>query len=82
MILDAALPRPAERPVRSLAKATTWRIIASLDTVLLAWWFTGEVETALAIGLTEVLTKLVIYYIHERAWNRSRLGRQTRGDFE
>lgn len=66
-----------ERPVRSLAKSLSWRIVGSLDTMLLSWLFTREVSVAVAIGLTEVLTKMVLYYLHERAWNRIPLGRST-----
>ncbi len=65
-----------EKPIRSLAKAISWRITGSLDTILLAWLFTQSVNTALAIGLTEVLTKTLLYYWHERAWSRIRLGLQ------
>lgn len=64
-----------ERPIRSLAKAVSWRITGSLDTMLLSWFFTGDLGIAAAIGLTEVLTKMVLYYGHERAWNRISLGR-------
>jgi uncharacterized membrane protein len=63
-----------EKPLRSLLKALSWRITGSLDTVLLSWLFTQNVKTALAIGLTEVLTKTFLYYLHERAWNRVRIG--------
>lgn len=63
-----------EKPVRSLLKALSWRITGSLDTILLSWLFTQNVNTALAIGLTEVLTKTLLYYLHERAWNRVRFG--------
>ena len=63
-----------ERPIRSLAKAISWRITGSLDTILLSWLFTQSVNTALAIGLTEVLTKTFLYYGHERIWSRLRLG--------
>ena len=63
-----------EKPVRSMAKAISWRITGSLDTMLLSWLFTQSVNTALAIGLTEVITKTFLYYFHERAWNRVKLG--------
>ncbi|MCZ6577888.1 MAG: DUF2061 domain-containing protein [Gammaproteobacteria bacterium] len=63
-----------EKPVRSLLKALSWRITGSLDTVLLSWLFTQNMNTALAIGLSEVLTKTLLYYLHERAWNRISIG--------
>ena len=64
-----------EKPIRSLAKAVSWRITGSLDTIMLAWFFTNEIGVALSIGLTEVVTKIVLYYLHERAWSRISLGR-------
>ena len=67
---------PGERPIRSLAKAVSWRVTGSLDTILLSWLFTGDMAIAAAIGFTEVLTKTVLYYLHERAWNRISLGRK------
>ncbi len=65
----------SERPLRSLAKAVSWRLTGSIDTMLLSWFFTGDLRVAAAIGLTEVVTKMVLYYLHERAWNRIPLGR-------
>lgn len=59
---------------RTVAKTASWRITASLDTTLLAWMFTGNVATALSIGGLEVLTKLVLYFLHERAWTHVRYG--------
>ncbi len=70
--IEASVMR--EKPVRSLAKAISWRITGSLDTVLLSWLFTQSVNTALAIGLTEVITKTFLYYMHERVWSRVRIG--------
>jgi uncharacterized membrane protein len=61
---------------RSLAKAISWRVTGSLDTIMLAWFFTSEISVALSIGLTEVVTKVVLYYFHERAWTRISLGKK------
>lgn len=54
---------------RSIVKAFSWRVIGSLDTFLLSWLFTSSVRAAGAIATTEVLTKMVLYYGHERAWS-------------
>lgn len=59
---------------RTVAKTASWRITASLDTTLLAWLFTGSVATALSIGGLEVLTKLLLYFLHERAWTHVHYG--------
>lgn len=61
--------RGREAHSRSLAKAISWRILGSIDTFLLSWLFTSNVKAAGAIALTEVLTKMVLYYLHERAWS-------------
>lgn len=66
---------PNDRPIRSLAKALSWRVTGSIDTTILSWLFTGDLRIAAAIGVTEVATKMVLYYLHERAWNRIPLGR-------
>jgi uncharacterized membrane protein len=61
---------------RSVIKGTTWRIIGTLDTIFLAWLFTGNIKTALKIGGIEVFTKIFLYFIHERIWLRSGYGRR------
>ena len=59
---------------RHIVKTITWRFIGTLDTVLLAWIITGNPLTGLKIGLAEVITKMILYYIHERAWYRIDFG--------
>jgi uncharacterized membrane protein len=53
---------------RSIAKAMTWRLVGSLDTLVLSWFFTGNLVVAGTIASVETLTKTVLYYLHERAW--------------
>lgn len=65
---SAESPERPESIARSTAKTATWRILASLDTMLLAWFFTGNVLTAISIGGFEVITKLFLYFFHERVW--------------
>lgn len=57
-----------ESHLRSLLKATSWRVLATLTTTIIAYFITGQVETALTIGGIEFVLKFVIYYLHERAW--------------
>ena len=54
---------------RSFAKAVSWRVLGSIDTFLLSWFFTNSPKAAGAIAITEVLTKMFLYYFHERAWS-------------
>ena len=53
---------------RHLAKSITWRIFVTLDTFILSWLITGNVVVGLKIGLSEIATKMVLYYFHERLW--------------
>ena len=55
---------------RHLAKTLTWRILATSDTFLIAWLITGQINWAGAIAGVEVITKMILYYAHERAWYR------------
>ncbi len=61
---------------RSIIKALTWRITGSIDTIVLAFLFIGDISVAASIGIAEVFTKMILYYFHERAWNRVSLGKQ------
>ena len=57
-----------ESHLRSVLKGITWRILGTIDTMVISWFMTGSIKIAAAIGGTEVITKIVLYYIHERAW--------------
>lgn len=59
---------------RSFAKALSWRALGSVDTFLLSWLFTGSPKAAGAIASTEVLTKILLYYFHERVWTSVKWG--------
>ena len=62
------LVRQPNSKIRSLAKAFTWRITATLITACIAFFITGEIDTAMLIGGIEFFLKFAIYYFHERAW--------------
>jgi uncharacterized membrane protein len=53
---------------RHIAKTISWRIVGTLDTILLSWLITGNWKMGLTIGGIEVITKMVLYFFHERAW--------------
>jgi uncharacterized membrane protein len=55
--------------LRSLTKTLTWRILATTDTFIIAWLITGQIDWAAGIAGIEVITKMFLYYGHERAWN-------------
>ena len=64
-----------ETHVRSMVKAISWRIVATFTTMLLVFVFTRNLVVSGGVGLTELLTKIIIYYVHERLWNASSFGR-------
>jgi uncharacterized membrane protein len=53
---------------RHLLKTITWRIVGTIDTMLIAWLVTGSISMGAAIGGIEVVTKMFLYYTHERVW--------------
>jgi len=64
-----------ENKSRSIGKSISWRVLASCDTILISYLITGSFAIAATIGSIEVLTKMVLYYFHERVWNRMEFGR-------
>jgi len=65
---------------RSFVKAVSWRALGSIDTFLLSWLFTGSPKAAGAIASTEVITKIALYYFHERVWSSVKWGAQRNPD--
>ena len=61
---------------RTGIKTASWRIVASTDTILIAWFYTGNIATAMSIGGLEVFTKLILYFVHERIWTKIPFGIQ------
>tara|TARA_B100001758_G_C18413104_1_gene617325 strand:+ start:3010 stop:3243 length:234 start_codon:yes stop_codon:yes gene_type:complete len=59
---------------RHIAKTITWRIVASTDTLLIAWVLTGSWKLGGGIAIIEIVTKMVLYYFHERIWYSSSWG--------
>ncbi len=57
-----------ESHLRSIIKGLTWRIIATSTIFAITYFTTGEIDTAIQIASIEFIIKLVIYYLHERAW--------------
>lgn len=53
---------------RHIAKALSWRVVGTIDTMLLGWLISGSLAVGAAIGGMEVVTKTFLYYAHERVW--------------
>ncbi|MGW8121147.1 DUF2061 domain-containing protein [Roseivirga echinicomitans] len=79
MFLDSVIKRKIERVeprdsnLKSVLKTISWRIVGTLDTIMISYFITGEVSLALSIGSVEVFSKIVLYYFHERIWSSVKL---------
>ena len=63
--------------LRHILKTITWRIVGTIDTIVLSWIITGDFKLGLKIGGVEVITKMILYYLHERVWYKYiKLGRK------
>ncbi len=63
-----------EKPYRSVVKTISWRALGTLDTMVISFIVTGSMGMAAAIGSIELVTKMVLYYFHERAWSKTSFG--------
>jgi uncharacterized membrane protein len=69
------LERGEEKPIRSVVKTLSWRTVGTLDTILISWLVIGDVTLAFSIGSLELFTKMLLYFGHERAWNKIKWGK-------
>ena len=67
----------SDAPIRSLAKAVSWRITGTIDTFIISWIITGEPLLASGIALTEIMTKVGLFWAHERIWNKIGWGKNS-----
>jgi len=75
MLFDSLIAARTNRPsesghIVSITKAVSWRIVGTIDTWIISFWVTGKWEFAFSIASIEVFTKIVLYYFHERAWEK------------
>jgi len=65
-----------ETHARSIAKAVTWRLLGTLTTSALVFFFTRRVGLSLTVGGLEFVSKIGLFWFHERVWDRIRIGKQ------
>lgn len=65
----------SERPFRSIAKALSWRVVGTIDTLIVSYFLTGRIGLATSIASVDFLTKLLLYFFHERIWNKIKWGK-------
>lgn len=71
-----------EKHYRSVVKTISWRTVGTIDTILIAWLVIGKLDFALTIGGVELFTKMILYYFHERTWNKIKFGKMDSSDIE
>lgn len=64
-----------EKNYRSLVKSISWRVTGTIDTFIISFFITGKVTMAISISGVEIITKLLLYYFHERFWNKINFGK-------
>ncbi len=64
-----------EKAYRSIVKSLSWRFLGTIYTVIVVYLLTGKFEQAFAFGGVEIVLKMLMYYFHERMWNKIKLGR-------
>lgn len=85
-MLDTLLTRHPRKNVSSgshltsLVKGISWRVVGTLDTIMIAYFITGKIHMAVSIGSVEIFTKIFLYYVHDRAWeyvkNKKKVSRE------
>jgi len=65
-----------ETRLRSLLKAISWRLLGTITTILIIYLFFGKLKLATIAGLFEFTTKIILYFVHERIWNRIPFGKR------
>ena len=65
----------SDSSTRSLAKAVSWRVTGTIDTFIISWIITGEPLIASGIAFTEIMTKILLFWLHERVWNKISWGK-------
>lgn len=65
----------SEKPIRSIVKSLSWRIVGTIDTIIISYLVTGTLTMAFSIGAVELVTKMLLYFFHERLWNSIKWGK-------
>ncbi|MDT0686592.1 DUF2061 domain-containing protein [Autumnicola psychrophila] len=76
--IRAGVTKKGDSKKRHIVKSLTWRIIGTVDTIILAWIISGDPLVGLQVGGAEVVTKMILYYFHERAWYKLDYGLENR----
>jgi uncharacterized membrane protein len=72
--MKKAILNRKESHTRSILKGLSWRVVATMTTMTIAFFITGKIHLAMEIGGIEVFAKILLYYFHERLWQTNILG--------
>ena len=72
---EQTFTEPQENIKRSIVKTISWRVVGTLATVVISYMITGTLALAFSIGGIELVSKMVLYFFHERAWNNIKWGK-------
>ncbi|RAJ14547.1 DUF2061 domain-containing protein [Olleya aquimaris] len=64
-----------EKIKRSIVKTISWRVVGTLATIVISYLITGTLALAFSIGGIELVSKMVLYFFHERAWGKIKWGK-------
>lgn len=73
--LDTEEQASSENIKRSLVKTISWRAVGTITTVAISYIITGTMALAFSIGGIELVSKMVLYFFHERAWEKIKWGK-------
>ena len=71
-----------ETQARSIAKAFSYRILGSMTTALIVYAVNGDWKSSAGIGLADMVSKIGLYFLHERMWNKISIGRPKAPEYE
>jgi adenylylsulfate kinase len=71
-----------ETHTRSIAKAVSYRLLGSMVTGGIVYFFSGDVRVSAGVGAIDVVAKIGLYFLHERMWNYINFGRQRPPEYE
>jgi len=63
---------------RHIIKTFSWRFLGTLDTFFIGWLISGDPFIGMQIGFAEVITKMILYYMHEKVWYKFNFGLEKR----
>lgn len=68
--------KKSEKAFRSIVKAISWRMVGTLDTLIVSFFITQKISLATTIASVDFVTKIILYFFHERIWNTIKWGKK------